>query len=259
MKGVFCFILVALAVIYSCDAKYGVSNLKVKTVFGHNCDFSKYNQHSSEYRPWKWDSCTARYDKWVVSETGMVDIHRHESWDSKESTWPWCYHDGKPKFGTSEYDACEEYYWSMHVDNVLKPSPRKYRKDPAALRKWEEDNKMEKYFFYRWFYNTNYVEAYEQCKSRSMRLATFHSHFDFNKKTGRLIANSKYWKSVKYIKTALAPLSEQQAKFWIYTVSIKAFKRRMALQYDETNTKYPVRLVSLWNKDNSFVCEKING
>ena len=60
-------------------------------------------------------------------------------------------------------------------------------------------------------------------------------------------------------RTALAPLSEQQAKFWIYTVSIKAFKRRMALQYDETNTKYPVRLVSLWNKDNSFVCEKING
>jgi len=91
-----------------------------------------------------------------------------------------------------------------------------------------------------------------------MRLATFHSHFDFKKKTGRLIANSKYWKSVKYIKTALAPLSEQQAKFWIYTVSIKAFKLRLALQYDETDTKYPVRLVSLSNKDNSFVCEKLN-
>jgi len=254
MKGVFCFILVALAVIYSCDAKYGVSNLKVKTVYNENCDFSKYKQHSHKYRPKKWDSCTARYDEWVVTEKGILTVEETvEGWVSKESTWPWCYHDGKPKFGnTREYRGCDQYFWEMHVDVVLKPSPGNVRSDPAALRRWERDNKMEKYFFYRWFYESKYFEATNKCRSRSMEVASFHSHFDFAA-TGNLIANSKYWKSVEYIRTALAPLSEQQAKFWI-----KADRDlpRRALFYDET-AKYPVRVTSSM-RDFSFVCEKFN-
>ena len=91
------------------------------------------------------------------------------------------------------------YFWEMHVDNVLKPSPRNVRSDPAALRKWERDNKMEKYFFYRWFYESKYFEATNKCRSRSMEVASFHSSFDFAA-TGNLIANSKYWKSVEYIR-----------------------------------------------------------
>ena len=93
-----------------------------------------------------------------------------------------------------------EYFWEMHVDVVLKPSPDNLRNNTAALTKWERDNKMEKYFFYRWFYNSNYKYAYEQCKSRGMEIASFHSHFDFNKTTGYLLINSNYWKSVEYIK-----------------------------------------------------------
>ena len=54
-------------------------------------------------------------------------------------------------------------------------------------------------------------------------------------------------------RTALAPLSEQQAKFWI-----KADRDlpRRALFYDET-AKYPVRVTSSM-RDFSFVCEKFN-
>ena len=87
----------------------------------------------------------------------------------------------------------------MHVDVVLKPSPENVRNNSTALRKWEEDNKMEKYFFYRWFYESTYSEARSQCRSRSMEVASFHSHFDFTSK-GAVRVNDKYWESVEYIK-----------------------------------------------------------
>ena len=61
--------------------------------------------------------------------------------------------------------------------------------------------------------------------------------------------------SIKKInnRTALAPLSEQQAKF-----SIKADRDlpRRAIFYDET-AEYPVRVTSSM-RDFSFVCEKFN-
>merc|ERR1712032_292393 len=213
MKSTLLIFLVSALILLSSGQYNGISNRKVKTFDGNECDFGMYNTHSHKYQPEEWGSCTRNFMKKVRIRSEEIEYEKpvqEYGWMDETSYWPWCFYGASY---SSDWDFCSEYYWVFYVkddEHLINKT------NPGVV---EDGSKNKTYYFNYKQTGSTYSAAVKTCKSlgEGWDVASFQTLFEF--KNSRYILNDKhsdfYLKSIHNLERGISPLIQTFDTFWV--------------------------------------------